>query len=317
MKSNVGIVYVPAVNGLPGLEERHIARLRRDFPRIDWRVCQTKDDVPPLLPRARVALVWAFSSKWSELAPNLRLLSTPAAGRELVRAEPRPGLIVRFGAFHGELMAETALGMMLAFCRGIRDCVRSGGAGWPRTQVTAEMRPLRRSHVVVLGFGHIGKWVGRLAKPFGVRLTGINRTDLSRPDYFDENDRVTSIDHLDAVLPEADHFILVLPGGESTTGIMDARRLALLRPDAYIYNIGRGNSIDVAALATALRSGAIRGAGLDVFPEEPLPEDSPIRDCPNTIILPHVSAFAPNYMDRYLDELSPALEGLSAGGMED
>jgi phosphoglycerate dehydrogenase-like enzyme len=94
---------------------------------------------------------------------------------------------------------------------------------------------------------------------------------------------------------------------------MDARRLALLRPDAYIYNVGRGNAIDVPALAAALRGGNLRGAGLDVFPEEPLPEDSPLRGCPGAMRLPHVSAFAPNYLDLYLDELSPALAEAATG----
>lgn len=314
MKDNLGIVYLPAANGLPGAEKRHIERLRRDFPVLDWRLCPEKEEVPPLLPRARAALVWSFSSAWNDLSPHLRLLSTPAAGRELIRARPRPGLAIRFGSFHGELMAETVVGMMLAFCRGIKDCLDRGRSGWPRTEVGGAMRQLRGSHAVVLGFGNIGKWVGRLLKPFGVRVTGVNRTDLTRPDYFTADDAVVGIENLDGLLPAADHLVLVLPAGDGTTDIIDARRLALLRPDAYIYNVGRGNAIDIDALAAALRSGAVKGAGLDVFPEEPLPEESPIRSCPNALILPHVSAFAPNYLDLYLDELSPVLEGLFAGG---
>lgn len=314
MSENVGIVYLPAANGLPGAEDRHLDRLRRDFPALDWRLCREKAEVPPLLPHARAALVWSFSSAWNEISPRLRLVSTPAAGRELVRAAPRPGLTIRFGTFHGELMAETVVGMMLAFCRGIKDCLDRGHSGWPRVEVAGGMRQLRRSHAVILGFGHIGKWVGRLLKPFGVRLTGVNRSDMSCPEYFTDGDRVLTLDNLDALLPEADHLVLVLPGAGDTTNIIDARRLALLRPDAYIYNVGRGNAIDIAALAAALRAGAIRGAGLDVFPEEPLPEDSPIRGCPGALILPHVSAFAPNYLDLYLDELSPVLEGMFAGG---
>lgn len=310
MNDNVGIVYLPASNGLPGAEARHVDRLRRDVPALDWRLCPDKAGAEALLPSARAALVWAFSSKWNAAGANLKLVSTPAAGRELVHAEPRPGLRICFGSFHGELMAETVAGMMLAFSRGIRDCLLRGNAGWPRVEVTAAMRPLRRSRAVILGFGHIGKWIGKLLRPFGVRLTGVNRSDMTRPAYFTEEDAVAPLDCLDELLPAADHLILALPGGGGTTNIMDARRLALLRPDAYLYNVGRGNAVDVDALAAALREGRIRGAGLDVFPEEPLPEDAPIRRAPNTILLPHVSAFAPNYFDLYLDELSPVLEEL-------
>ncbi len=313
MPKPIGIVYIPAANGLPGMEARHMERLRRDFPGLDWRLCRKKDDVPPLLPDARAALVWAFSAQWSGLAPNLRLLSTPAAGQELIHAAPRPGLSIRFGSFHGEFMAETVLGMMLAFTRGIRDCLNRGGAGWPRAEVAQGLRPLRGSRAVVLGFGHIGKWVGRLAKPFGVRVTGVNRADMAEPEYFTDGDSVIPLDQLDDILPEADHLIMVLPGGEGTNGIVDARRLALLRPDAYIYNVGRGNALDLPALAAALRAGKVRGAGLDVFPEEPLPEDSPIRGAPGVILLPHVSALGPTYLDRYLDELTPALKAAVAG----
>ncbi|MDR1744694.1 MAG: D-2-hydroxyacid dehydrogenase [Planctomycetota bacterium] len=313
MSGAVGIVYIPAVNGLPGAETRHIDRLRRDCPVLDWRLCLDKDEVEVLLPRARAALVWAFHSRWSAVAAHLELVSTPAAGRELVHIDPRPGLRVCFGSFHGELMAETVAGMMLAFARGIRDCLLSGSAGWPRAEVGGAMRPVRGSHAVILGFGHIGKWIGKLLRPFGVRITGVNRADMTRPGYFTEEDRVIAIDRLEELLPAVDHLILALPGGGGTTGIIDARRLALLRPDAYLYNVGRGNAVDIDALAAALREGRIRGAGLDVYPEEPLPEDSPIRAAPNAMLLPHVSAFAPNYLDLYLDELSPVLEELFAG----
>lgn len=313
----IGMVYLPAANGLPGAEERHLERLRRDFPALDWRRCGTKDEAVALLPDAGAALVWAFPSSWNDMAPRLELVSTPAAGREWIHARERDGLRICFGSFHGELMAETVVGMMLAFARGIKDSLDRRGEGWPRLEIGAGMRPLRGSHAVVLGFGHIGKWIGRLLKPFGVRLTGVNRRDIARPAYFDDRDRVLPASELDALLPEAEHLILALPGGSATDNVVDARRLALLRPDACLYNVGRGNSVDLDALAAALDAGRLRGAGLDVFPAEPLPEDAPVRRCSRALLMPHVSAFAPNYLDLYLDELSPVLEGMFGGGVED
>ncbi len=311
MTKPLGLVFVPHVNGLPGMEERHFAYLRREAGRWEWREAADKEDFGGQLPEAEVALVWSFSSKWSDRAVKLRLLSTPSAGRELIRVTPRPGLEVRFGAFHGELMAETTLGLILAFTRGIKDCIERNNRGWARTEVAAAMRPLRGSHAAILGFGHIGKWIGRLLKPFGVRLTGVNRSNLAQPDYFEAGDRVAPLTELDAVLPDVDHFILALPGTTGTDSLVDARRLALLPCTAFVYNIGRGNAIDLAALTRALRAGALAGAGLDVFPEEPLPEDAPIRDCPTALLMPHVSAFAPNYMDLYVRELAPELRRLA------
>ncbi len=310
MTKPLGLVFIPEVNGLPGMLARHFAYLNREAGHWEWREAADKDDFARLLPEAEVALVWAFSAALSDRAGKLRLLSTPSAGKELVRMTPRPGLEIRFGSFHGELMAETALGMMLAFTRGIKDCLDRGNRGWARTEVSGGMRQLRGSHAAILGFGHIGKWIGRLLKPFGVRVTGVNRTDLARPDYFEAGDEVAPMERLDAILPETDHLLLALPGTTGTDALIDRRRLALLPPTAYIYNIGRGNAIDLPALTAALEAGALAGAGLDVFPQEPLPEDAPLRKSGRVIILPHVSAFAPNYLDLYLRELAPELRRL-------
>ncbi|MCD8140813.1 MAG: hypothetical protein LUE17_13720 [Planctomycetaceae bacterium] len=307
---NLGLVFLPPVNGLPGMEERHVAALRQRVPSVDWRVCADKDETASLLPDAVAALVWAFSSSWNGKAGNLRLIATPAAGRDWIHATPRDGLEILFGHYHGELMAETVLGLMLAFTRGIKDSLDRRGEVWPRVEVGSAMRPLRGSHAVIVGFGNIGKWVGRLLAPMGVRVTGVNRSNLDRPDSFRPDDRVIRLDELDSVLPEADHLVMVLPGDTGTDKLLDARRIGLLRPDAYVYNIGRGNAIDLDALTAALREGRLAGAGLDVYPEEPLPTDAPIRSCPRTILLPHVSAFGPTYFDLWMKELLPALEGI-------
>ncbi len=311
MTKPLGLVYIPQVNGLPGMEERHLAYLRREADRWDWRAAADKEDFARLLPDAEVALVWSFSAKLSDRAAKLRMLSTPSAGKELIRIAPRSGLEVRFGAFQGELMAETTLGLMLAFTRGIKDCIERKNRGWARAEVAQAMRPLRGSHAAILGFGHIGKWIGRLVKPFGVRITGVNRSDLTHPDYFEAGDAVAPLAELDSVLPDVDHLILALPGTTGTDRLVDAARLALLPRTAYVYNIGRGNALDLPALEAALKSGALAGAGLDVFPEEPLAEDAPIRDCPTAVVMPHVSAFAPNYMDLYVRELAPELRRIA------
>lgn len=298
-------LYLPGTNDLPSLEDRHVERLRREMPGVDWRYCRGEAEFVAALPAARAVAVWRFRKEFLDLAPNLTLIATPSAGREWIEVSSGPGLTVAFGSFHGEIIAETVLAFVLAFARGIKNCIdlQWRRDPWPRARVLADMRTLRGSHAVILGFGHIGKWIGRLLKPFGVRLTGVNRTDMTRPDYFDAGDRVVGMAGLDAELPRADHLILSLPGTSGTDGIIDACRLALLGGEACVYNVGRGNAIELPALVEALQAGRVRGAGLDVFPREPLAADAPIRDCPNVIIMPHTSAFAPNYIDLHLDEL--------------
>lgn len=301
MKTVVNLSYTRAP--LPDMDDALFADICRKAPEMGWVHCHGEEEFLRELPGSRAAVCWRFKQEWLDLAPGLEVIATPAAGRELIRVEPRRGLELMFGTFHGELMAETVVGLMLAFARGIKATIDlHDRVLWPRAEISERMFPLRGSHALILGFGHIGKWVGKLLKPFGVRLTGVNRSDLSRPEYFEPGDEVKSITELDALLPSADHLVMVLPGGDDTRNVMDARRLSLLRNGAYVYNVGRGNSLDGAALAGELRSGRLAGAGLDVYDPEPLPADSPLRGCPNAILMPHVSAMSPNYLALFFDQ---------------
>jgi phosphoglycerate dehydrogenase-like enzyme len=290
---------------------RHVARLRAAFPeaRVTW--CRTEGAFTRALPRAAAAVTWAFRQEWFARAPRLRCVLSCAAGRDFHRLDPPPGVTLRYGAFHGPLMAETVLGMMLAFNRGLFTAYRRQLEGdlWPRGPLYGTVRLLRGSHAVIVGFGHIGQTIGELLKPFGVRVTGVRRTPPKRmPAGFGKEDRVVPAERLDGVLPEADHLILVLPSDTGTDKLIDAGRLARLPRRAVVYNVGRGNCIDETALAKALKTGALRGACLDVFAKEPLTAESPLAgDLPGLVRLPHASAFADEYTDRFLDEIIPWL----------
>ena len=303
-----GLIFIPTLVGMPGFSPAETARLERESPGFNWTEAATEDEFLAKLPEATAVLCWRFTEDWQRRATKMRFLATPAAGRDNVKFTPAPELEVSFSSFHGRLMAETVIGMMLAFSRGIKEAIEREDEVWPRAEMASSMRHLRRGHAVILGFGSIGKWIGKLLKPFGVRLTGVNRANTDRPDYFDAADAVVALDRLDAVIPSADHLIVVLPKSGETDNIIDARRLGLLSPHAYVYNFGRGNAVDLDALTRALKAGALAGAGLDVFPTEPLPADSPVIGCPGLIRLPHVSAFGPLYMDCFVDEVLPKLE---------
>ena len=289
------------------LRARHIARLRAALPdtRVTW--CRSERAFERALPHMQVAVTWAFRQAWFARASQLRCVYSSAAGRDLAKLNPPPGVELRYGAFHGEIMGETVLGWMLAFNRGILDAYRRQLAGelWPRESLFGNVRILRGSHAVIVGFGHIGEHIGRMLKPFGVRVTGVRRTPQKRrPRWFGKDDRVVATAHLDSALAEADHLILALPSDTGTDGLFDAARLARLPRHAVVYNVGRGNCLDEAALARALKTGALRGACLDVFAQEPLTAESPLAEnLPGLVRLPHASAFADEYMDRFVDEL--------------
>ncbi|MCC8180724.1 MAG: D-2-hydroxyacid dehydrogenase [Planctomycetes bacterium] len=285
------------------MNEAQLRRLTSEAPHIEWQLCDNEEQFLSALPDADVAVVYYFKPDWLDRAPKLKLISTPAAGKDWIKADPARVELL-FGKFHGRIISETVVGLMMAFVRGIKLSMElQQDNPWPRKQITPLLKTVRGSTALILGFGNIGKWIARLLVPLGVRIIGFNRTDMTRPDFFTPDDAVYPIADVDNWLPQADHLIMALPGGADTNLVMNAERLALLQQGSYIYNIGRGNSLDLDALIQALRNGRLAGAGLDVFPTEPLPADSPVRACPNVILLPHISAFSLSYLDLYLDEL--------------
>ena len=147
-------------------------------------------------------------------------------------------------------------------------------------------RSIIGSKFVMLGTGDIGSNVARRLKALGGSVTGVCRTGKSAESAFD---RVVTVDELDSVLPEADAVILALPATAGTVNILSRERIALLKEDSFVVNVGRGTAIDQEALVEALQSHKIAGAALDVMVPEPLPADHPLYDCPNTIITPHMS----------------------------
>jgi phosphoglycerate dehydrogenase-like enzyme len=288
---------------------RHEERLRVTLPEAEILTCPDETALMAALATADAAVVWRFKKAWFERAPKLRWLVTPAAGHDVMDwplEETPEGVELTFGAFHGRIMAETVIGMLLGDCRGLFETLRrQGRTPWPKAEIAPRMRTLGGSHVVVLGFGNIGRWIGLLAKPFGARVTGVKRTPAPAPDWFGSEDRVLTMENLDGALPEADHLVLALPGTTGTDNVLDARRIGLLPSHATVTNVGRGNAIDEAALAEALGEERIAAAMLDVYETEPLPETSPLRTLDNVLLMPHASAVSRNYLDCWLDEFIP------------
>ena len=280
------------------------------------RACRSEAEFVSLLPEATAVFVWTFRQEWFALAPRLRHLCTPAAGRDYFRVTPPPEVTMHYGSFHGAIMGETALAAMLAYCHGLlpySTAMRAdGGADWPRIEMARHGRRLGGSSVTILGYGNIGRHLGRMLAPFGAKVTGVTRG--AHPELADDAAKLgitlDTADHLDDILPTTDHLVCFLPSGDATTNLLNARRLALLKPTSVIYNFGRGNLIDEETLAEALAAGRLAGAVLDVFQTEPLPANSPLRSAPNCWLYPHASAFAPDYLDLYFAKCADAMRAL-------
>jgi phosphoglycerate dehydrogenase-like enzyme len=151
--------------------------------------------------------------------------------------------------------------------------------------------------VGIVGMGSIGAEIARLARPFGCRIIGTRRSATRRTSDPTTGDEVVPASDLHYLLGASDFVVLAAPLTPETRGLIDARALAAMRPDAVLMNIARGELIDDAALLDALRQRRIRGAALDVFAEEPLPPDSPLWDLDNVILTPHIAGG----FDRYFE----------------
>jgi phosphoglycerate dehydrogenase-like enzyme len=145
--------------------------------------------------------------------------------------------------------------------------------------------PLAGSRAVLVGAGSIGRSTGRVLRGLGVEVTLVGRTER---DGADGEGRIRAVAELHDLLPGADWLLLITPLTESTRGLIGAAELARLPAHARLVNIGRGKVVVEAQLIDALQAGALAGAALDVFEEEPLPEASPLWSMPNVIVSPHV-----------------------------
>ena len=294
------------------LAERHERRLREALPGVRFRFCRSREEFLEVLPEADAVAAWTFRQEWLKLAPRLERIISPTAGAEWFPIQPPPGLRLEFSRFHGRIMAETVLGMILGHARGLfAAAVLQASHPWPRPELEPFLRTLRGAGLTVLGFGQVGMRIARLAKACGPRITALQRSAAEEParspaywpTWFEPGDRLLSASELDRVLPETDHLVLCLPATPETYRILDARRLELLPAHAGVYNVGRGNAVDEEALAAWLASRPLAAACLDVFREEPLDSGSPLRGLANCLILPHVSAIAPDFLDLFVEEL--------------
>ena len=264
------------------------------------------------LPSATHAVVWHFRKEWYARAPRLKVLATPAAGRELVAWRDAPkGVKVHFGAFHGPIISETVLGFLLAWTRGFF----WKGPMWPRSALAEHCGDLEGTTAVIAGFGRIGRAIAARLEPFGVKCFGITRHGIFTLADFRKGGSTTELKLPNSLLRRADWFIIALPSDTNTDDFLDARLIRRLPTKCVVVNVGRGNAVDEDALLAAIKEGRLAGAYLDVFKHEPTALDPRIgprgrglaaaRSVPwNLVRMPHACAFSSRYMKECFRELA-------------
>lgn len=283
------------------LKQRHIDLLRELLPDTRITVADGNRDFLDKLPEADCALVWVFKAEWYAMAPHLKVLFTPAAGHDWVAEDPAGRVRTFYGSFHGRIMRESLLAMMLHFNRQMEKSLEDRkNRVWGRLGYQGNAALFSQS-VLIVGFGALGRSIAGLLKAFGTKVVAVKRATTGFEGHPDI-DRVIAFDRLEEELPHADHVVLVLPGGMETDGIFTARHFAAMKPGSYLYNLGRGNCYREEDLVHALGNGPLAGAGLDVFAEEPLDQASPLWGFDSVLLTPHSSAISREYIDLFMEE---------------
>ena len=183
-------------------------------------------------------------------------------------------------------VAEYVIGTAMLLLRGAYQSSAAVAAGqWPRGSLS-NGREIAGKTLGLVGFGDIGRLAASLARALAMNVVG-NDAMLRAGDPLWHTSSVTPLS-IDEVLATSDVVSLHVPLTAETANLIDARRLALMKPDAILINTARGGVVDEAALASALKAGKLGGAALDVFAQEPLVAGSPLADAPNLILTPHI-----------------------------
>jgi phosphoglycerate dehydrogenase-like enzyme len=203
---------------------------------------------------------------------------------------------------HGVPVAEHALAMMFYFARALDQVEASRRAGrlWDRDRIATAPTPvseLTGSVVGVIGYGGIGREVGRRARGLGMRVWAVSRSARAAAAEAGV-ERFHGPEGLDEVLAGSDYVVIAVPHTPRTDRLIGARELSLMKRRAVLINVARGAIVDEDALIEALREGRIRGAGLDVFEREPLPASSPLWQLDNVCIAPHTAGVSPRFWER-------------------
>lgn len=273
---------------------RHPAVGRRLRPTFGWDL----EGFDEAMATAEILVGWEFHQRdLKGRAPRLRWVYLTGAGLEHLApfdwVDPHVVLTNNSGV-HGPKAAEyAAMAILMLNNRIPAHVTNQRRSRWAQFfPGTVEGRTL-----LVIGVGAMGIAAAERAKALGMTVLGVRRR--GRPARF--VDRMHTPAALDRLLPRADIVLVTAPLTPETRGLLDARRLDLMRPGSGLINMGRAGIVDYAALADRLRSGRLGGAILDVFDPEPLPPDSFLWQTPNLVMTPHCSSDAPDYADRTLD----------------
>ncbi len=280
---------------------------------VSWNL-----DGPP--PRERIDVVvppyWGGRTRLAAIAQTrTRLVQWQSIGYDGVRDHLPEGVpFANAASVHETSTAELAVGLALAAQRGIAEFARDGERKVWKLQ---HFPSLADRHVLLVGYGGIGKAIDARLAGFEVSVTRLARTARVDRDLFGREAPVLGLADLGSrglheVLAGAELVIVAVPLGEGTRQLFDAAALAAMPDGALLVNVSRGQVVDTEALVAELNSGRLRAA-LDVTEPEPLPADHPLWDCPGLLVTPHVGGDSSAMLPRMAALIARQIGHLRAG----
>ncbi|MCB9458921.1 MAG: D-2-hydroxyacid dehydrogenase [Anaerolineaceae bacterium] len=300
------------------ISDELMAKLQAISPRLE--ITRYTGEVPATAWATAEVLYTGRHFPLPEQAPRLRWIQVPSAGMEHTQrfpiAQAEDVVITSTSGMHAQQLANYTWLMILAFNFRLPEwMIDKQKAHWPESPQSRYVPvDIDQQTVGIVGYGSIGREIARLAKAFGMRVLASKR-DIKRPAQRDTEyiqagigdpegdipERIYPGEAIASMAAECDYLAVTLPYTEGTHHNIDDSVFEAMKESAVIINVGRGGVIDEKAMITALSSGKIRGAGLDVFEEEPLPSTSPLWQMDNVIISPHVGGSTTRYQEKAID----------------
>ncbi len=296
-------IFQPLVDA--GLEVR-LDECRGHMPEDDVRACVAEAT-------AVIAGAEPYTRYVMEGAPRLRIIARAGVGVNNVdvpAATERGILVTNAAGQNSASVAEHFFGLMLGACRRIGWLDANVRKGLWR-EIQPPMRPLNGMTLGILGFGNVGKQVARRAVAFDMKVIA---HDIVRDEETADALGVRFVE-LEELARASDYLTCHVPLTPETRHIINRDILGLMKPDAYVFNLSRGDVFDLDAVAEALEEGVIRGAGIDVFPEEPPDYAHPIFTLENAVLAPHLGGRGEDAIRNTLHHATKCLLAFFGGEM--
>jgi len=293
-------------------------RLASEFPQLQVVQRNSYQSVEDHLRDAEVIFTISLRPEQFASAHNLRWIHAPtAAVHQLLFPELTASEVVLTNSreVHGPVVAEHVLALIFALAKKIpQAALFQQKHEWGQEAIWKDgqhPREIAGATLGLIGVGSIGTRVAKMASALGMRVIAVREhAEKGRPEGVEA---VYSPSALNDLLSRSDFVVLAAPLIAATQGLINAARLSVMKPSAYLINVGRGPQVDEAALVEALRNRQIAGAALDVFEREPLPADSPLWGAENLLITPHTAGLTEKLWHRHYELFSDNLRRYLTG----